>query len=378
MHARHGFAAATCGTLLLATSLSAQVSDPSPEAADAAYSSKQYADAIPLYRRIVESGLPQEIRARAQLRIGYATYLLKDRDGARVEWLRVADQFPQEVAYAAEGLLRSSNLAMSAGDYGAALIALTRADDAYVSSAQAAQFAPEILIRMGEVHVHAAEVAKANAARDNDVEATGNTIAAEFAAARRAYEKLQALFPDVANWSNEAAMQLVALDYERALSMGGKTMPDVVDAAGGALARLQTDAVRCPTVLLIRAEALTELGRIDEALEVLGEIQSRFTTSAGQAAGFSQFLAAYCAMRKHDYGEAITGFTQFVQQGKPCFNRIVYEPQALYLIALCQREIGKAAEAEQTLSKVVESYPESYAAQLAGEAITRWHEGSPR
>jgi len=87
-------------SLFLGCCAFAQDADPAVTAADTAYDAKQYEVALPLYRTVVSSDLPDDVRARAQYRVSNCHHALKDRGQAGTDWFLIKKLFTRQVAYA--------------------------------------------------------------------------------------------------------------------------------------------------------------------------------------------------------------------------------------------------------------------------------------
>ena len=105
-----------------------------------------------------------------------------------------------------------------------------------------------------------------------------------------------------------------------------------------------------------------ESGKLDEAEAAFGEFIGRFPQS--DLADNAQYWMGECLYGQKSFKEARDAF-KAVSDHFPFGNKV---PDALYKQALCERELGDAAAAAETLKRLTEFFPDSEAAAKARAA----------
>jgi tetratricopeptide (TPR) repeat protein len=341
-------------------------------AADAAFASKRYADAIPLYLQVVQKSSDPAVRARAQMQIGWAYYYLSDRKQAQTEWVRLADLFPDRPADASNALLRAGNSAAGGNDPAGAAGFYKRAADSYTDSAEARQYAVQARCWLGNAHIKLAESKKRAAsddARSRSITITGAEVwkqaEADFRAAEEAYSSVIQDFPEAGKLLTEAEMLLISLKMEYAIYVQGATYEDVCKASDAFLAKWPDDAVRRPTVLMMRAESLFYLNRFDEALADLATIQGQYASTARESLGTSLFFSARCLEEKNETEGAVEAYRKYLDASIPKFNQRLLDAQAWLFLGCCLQRLGRIHEALGAFDVILETLPDCPVAETA-------------
>lgn len=354
-----------CVTILSTCPVVAQEIDQVITSADAAFAARLYADAIPLFQQVVSSIAAPAARARAQFQIGWSHYFLDDRRQAQREWVRLADLFPNQPAYACEALLRAGNSATGGRDLTAAASYYKRAADTYTNMPEARQFAVQARCWLGNVHIRMAEDIKRLAseeARAMPTVVTGEVIwqqaAPDFRAAEEAYTRVIQDFPEAGRLVTEAEMLLISLKLESALYNQGKTYKDVLEAADQFLEKWPDDTVRRPTVLMMRAEACFYLKQYDDALSDLDTIETQYKDTSQESLGTARFYTARCYEAKREFGRAVAEYQNFLDDEASAFNQRLLQSQARFFIGRCLEWSGMPTEALAAYAAVMRNYPD--------------------
>lgn len=122
--------------------------------------------------------------------------------------------------------------------------------------------------------------------------------------------------------------------------------------------------------------------RYDEAIAAYGNVRNRGTEVGLLRAGALHGMAA-SHMQKAEYAQAVALLTELidtygVRTGDPEESLVGQEvadfapniANALWKLALCQRELGQTAEAKATAERLVRTYPASREAQDAAKLAT--------
>lgn len=353
------------GTCAIAALGAARAQDAALASADAAFQQKRYADAILLYRNVVHSAQPDKTRAKAQFQIGWCRYFLNDRPQAQTEWAAAADLFPDQAALACEALLRAGNSAVGGQDLKAAAGYYQRSADTYTPLQEARPHAMQARCWLGNVRLRMAENTKkevSEAQRGKPDRLTGEQVweqaAADFHAAEEAYARVLSDFPEAGTLRAEAEMLLISLTLESALYHQGKTYAEVVKGADAFLAAWPDDAVRRPTVLMMRAEALFYQDRFAEALADIETIQTRYAETAKESLGTSQFYKARCYESLKDYARAVEEYRAYTAVESTSFNHRWLFGQALFFMGRCLEGLGKPDEALAAYKNVLDECPD--------------------
>jgi len=350
--------------LLFVCPVWAQATDSRVIAADDAYAAKQYKEAISLYRKVVDSDLPGNTRARALWKIAYCQYNLGDKESARASWINVADRFPEAAKYACEGLLRAGNLASAAHDLTGAIDAYGRAcSDAYCQVEGAKPLAVQAMCWLGNSHVKAWTQTRVKVAEESlsggitpDSSSVWEAALPSYRSAVDAFQRIVELFP-TSELAQEASMQLIALRYDCSIYEQGSKFEDVVADADKFLDEYPGARRQLAVVWQVRGEALYALGQYDSALVNFRTVQDTYGDVAGQALGTSQYFLARCFERKGDYEQAITEFERFLNDAKPSFDQPNERAAAELAIGAMLRAQKKWDGALEALKRISTEFP---------------------
>lgn len=379
MQVRLGLVTALSLPLLFVCPARAQSTDADVSAADAAYNARQYAAAIPLYQKVVASSLPDDVRAHAQLRLGYSFFGTRDTKQARVEWLRVADGFPIQSATAAEALVRAGNIAISENDYDGAFDAYKRVNDDIASDPDAAPFAAEAVCRLGKVYLHRAEAAKAAGPADEIASIGWERAAADFELSRQAFERVTKEFTGVGGWAAESSFQLVALKYEWAFNDRVTTFDDVIAAADKFLNDgYPDDALRCPKVHLIKAEAMVQQCKFEKAIPELLIIRDKYPTTAEEALGTSRYFLARCYEETGSLAKAEKEYLTLLEGKEKSFDAKSDHAAAEWGLAKIRKKQGRLPEATAMYVRLKGDHPDSQWSRFADEDLAEMTKAAPR
>jgi tol-pal system protein YbgF len=118
-----------------------------------------------------------------------------------------------------------------------------------------------------------------------------------------------------------------------------------------------------PHMLYRQAMDLYRAGDTVKAAELFGRFVRQFPES--DLADNAQYWLGECAYGQKEYGPALEDF-KFVSERFPEGNKV---PDALYKQGVCERLLGRDAEARHTFQAVVDRYPGTEAATMASQMI---------
>lgn len=163
---------------------------------------------------------------------------------------------------------------------------------------------------------------------------------------------------------NRLAEQQKGLAEEIRLLRTGERQPAPAAEAGpSAEARVEVQNLAVdPATRYREAFSLMEARRYPEAEAAFGAFVAAYPQS--DLADNAQYWIGECLYSEKKFEEARKAF-RAVSDHFPFGNKV---PDALYKEALCQRALGDSAEAEKTLARLREFFPDSEAAAKAGVA----------
>lgn len=362
MRVRLGLVTALSLPFLFVCPVLAQTTSPTLASADAAYDSKHFAEAIPLYQSVISSGLAEDVRARAASRVGYAYRNLDDKKAARAAWERTATLFVGQPRYAGDALLRAGNLASADGDIDGAAQLYERAVTNYISNPEVEDTIVQAAAHLGYMRLRQFERSKVGI----EDPAGQALMPGKHAAALAAFRQVIGAFPKQKEWVRDAEMNALELMQQGALYGYGGDYTDVAAGCDRFLKTYGPDPKRTPVVMLIRAEALHQGGPQDDAIAAIETLRNAWPNTSPEILGTSQRLLANCYADKGDFERALVEYRTFLDGRMASYIPKVDRPYAQYEIGRCLHILGRNAEAISALNKVKEDYPASLYAELAG------------
>jgi len=113
-------------------------------------------------------------------------------------------------------------------------------------------------------------------------------------------------------------------------------------------------------------ELLQKAGRWDEAIAAAHQYQSLFP---GRLGGMASYSAAMSYARKGELTSAVREFDALLVQVPWDKPRCAH---ALFQKGLCQKVLGQVAAARETMTRLVQSYPDQYIATQGKQRLEQW------